>query len=65
MTFALAAVPVLRAGLGMLDSVVEMFPEVAVGYIGLDRIAVGNDPWLYLGSPFAGTRGDTPVSSAN
>lgn len=31
------AVPVLRAGLGMLESVVELFPEVAVGYIGLER----------------------------
>lgn len=33
----LAVVPVLRAGLGMLESVVEIFPDVAVGYIGLER----------------------------
>jgi len=33
----LAAVPVLRAGLGMLEPVVELFPDVAVGYIGLER----------------------------
>jgi len=33
----LAVVPVLRAGLGMLEPVVELFPEVAVGYIGLER----------------------------
>jgi len=33
----LAAVPVLRAGLGMLESVVQLFPDVAVGYIGLER----------------------------
>jgi uracil phosphoribosyltransferase len=33
----LAIVPVLRAGLGMLEPVVEMFPDVAVGYIGLER----------------------------
>lgn len=33
----LVAVPVLRAGLGMLDPIVEFFPEVAVGYIGLER----------------------------
>ncbi len=33
----LAAVPVLRAGLGMLQSVVRLFPDVAVGYIGLER----------------------------
>ena len=31
------AVPILRAGLGMLDSIVELFPEVSVGYIGLAR----------------------------
>lgn len=33
----LVAVPVLRAGLGMLDPIVEFFPDVAVGYIGLAR----------------------------
>jgi len=33
----LAVVPVLRAGLGMLETIVEMFPDVAVGYIGLER----------------------------
>ena len=34
---AIAAVPVLRAGLGMLQPVVRLFPEVTVGYIGLER----------------------------
>lgn len=33
----LAVVPVLRAGLGMLDPIVEMFPDVSIGYIGLER----------------------------
>lgn len=33
----LVAVPVLRAGLGMLDAVTEIFPGVSVGYIGLER----------------------------
>lgn len=33
----LAVVPVLRAGLAMLEPIVEMFPDVAVGYIGLER----------------------------
>ncbi len=33
----LVAVPILRAGLGMLDPIVEFFPDVAVGYIGLER----------------------------
>ncbi len=30
-------VPVLRAGLGMLDSMLELVPEAAVGYIGVYR----------------------------
>src|SRR6266511_3318256 len=33
----LVAVPILRAGLGMLEAVTKLFPEVAVGYIGLER----------------------------
>jgi uracil phosphoribosyltransferase len=33
----LVAVPILRAGLGMLEAVTELFPEVTVGYIGLER----------------------------
>lgn len=33
----LAVVPVLRAGLGMLEPIVDLFPDVAVGYIGLER----------------------------
>jgi uracil phosphoribosyltransferase len=37
MTAPLVAVPILRAGLGMLDPIVELFPDVSVGYIGLER----------------------------
>jgi len=33
----IAAVPILRAGLGMLESVLALLPEVSVGYIGLER----------------------------
>ena len=33
----LIAVPILRAGLGMLDPLLELFPDVSVGYIGLER----------------------------
>jgi uracil phosphoribosyltransferase len=33
----LVAVPILRAGLGMLEAVTDLFPEVTVGYIGLER----------------------------
>ncbi len=34
---SLAVIPILRAGLGMLDPVLELFPDVKVGYIGLER----------------------------
>lgn len=33
----IAVVPVLRAGLGLLEPIVQMFPNVTVGYIGLER----------------------------
>ena len=33
----LVAVPILRAGLGMLGEVLSLFPDVSVGYIGLAR----------------------------
>jgi uracil phosphoribosyltransferase len=31
------AVPILRAGLGMLPAVMQLLPEVVVGYVGLER----------------------------
>jgi uracil phosphoribosyltransferase len=33
----IVAVPILRAGLGMLQPIVDLFPDVSVGYIGLER----------------------------
>jgi uracil phosphoribosyltransferase len=33
----LVAIPILRAGLGMLQAVTDTFPGVSVGYIGLER----------------------------
>jgi uracil phosphoribosyltransferase len=33
----LVVVTILRAGLGMLEAVTELFPEISVGYIGLER----------------------------
>lgn len=44
-------VPVLRAGLGMLPAIVELFPDVSVGYIGLARdhtTAVASSYYLKL-----------------
>jgi uracil phosphoribosyltransferase len=43
----LVAVPILRAGLGMLEAVAELFPEVSVGYIGLERDDVTLLPTSY------------------
>ena len=33
----LVIVPILRAGLGMVDPFLDLFPDVSVGYIGLER----------------------------
>jgi uracil phosphoribosyltransferase len=41
------AVPILRAGLGMLDPVVELLPEVRVGYLGLERDEATFEPSEY------------------
>jgi uracil phosphoribosyltransferase len=43
----LVAVPILRAGLGMLEAVTELFPEVSVGYIGLERDDLTLQPTSY------------------
>lgn len=37
LTADLVAVPILRAGLGMLEAVTDLFRTVSVGYIGLER----------------------------
>jgi uracil phosphoribosyltransferase len=49
MAFAvpLVAVPILRAGLGMLEAVTDLFPEVAVGYLGLERDHATFQPSAY------------------
>ena len=39
--------PILRAGLGMLEAVTELFPEVAVGYLGLERDHATFQPSTY------------------
>ncbi len=33
----IVVVPILRAGLGMLEAVTDMLPHVSVGYVGLER----------------------------
>lgn len=34
---AIVAIPILRAGLGLLEAVTDLFPAVRVGYAGLER----------------------------
>lgn len=54
----LAVVPILRAGLGMVQPFVDLFPEVSVGYIGLERdhaTAVARSYYQKL-PPLAGKR---------
>ena len=43
----IVTIPILRAGLGMLEAVVELFPEVRVGYIGLERDEATFEPSEY------------------
>jgi uracil phosphoribosyltransferase len=37
LTEQLVAIPVLRAGLGLLDAVTDLYPDTVVGYLGLER----------------------------
>jgi uracil phosphoribosyltransferase len=54
----LVIVPILRAGLGMLQPFNDVFPDVSVGYVGLERdhtTAVARSYYCKL-PPLAGTR---------
>ena len=43
----LAIIPILRAGLGMVDSMVDMIPSAKIGHIGLYRDPVTHEPVEY------------------
>ena len=43
----LAIVPILRAGLGMVDSMVDLIPSAKIGHIGLYRDPVTHEPVEY------------------
>jgi uracil phosphoribosyltransferase len=43
----LVAVPVLRAGLGLLDAATDLYPDTVVGYLGLERDEVTLQPRDY------------------
>ena len=54
----LVVVPILRAGLGMVQPWIDLFPEVSVGYVGLERdhaTAVARSYYCKL-PPLAGKR---------
>lgn len=54
----LVVVPILRAGLGMLQPYTDLFPDVSVGYVGLERdhaTAVARSYYCKL-PPLAGKR---------
>jgi len=54
----LAIVPILRAGLGMVQPFTDLFPDVSVGYVGLERdhtTAVARSYYQKL-PPLAGKR---------
>ena len=54
----LVVVPILRAGLGMVQPFTDMFPDVSIGYVGLERdhaTAVARSYYCKL-PPLAGKR---------
>lgn len=45
--YPVIVVPILRAGLGLLDAATELLPEVLVGYLGLERDEATFEPSSY------------------
>lgn len=43
----LVAIPVLRAGLGLLDAVTDLYPDTMVGYLGMERDEETHEPRDY------------------
>jgi uracil phosphoribosyltransferase len=52
----LVAIPVLRAGLGLLDAVTDLYPWTVVGYLGMERDELTLEPRDYYAKlpPMAG-----------
>lgn len=57
-TKRLVAIPVLRAGLGLLDATTDLFPETIVGYLGMERDEDTHEPRDYYAKlpPMEGRR---------
>jgi uracil phosphoribosyltransferase len=54
----LVAIPVLRAGLGLLEAVTDLYPDAVVGYLGMERDEETHEPRDYYAKlpPMAGRR---------
>jgi uracil phosphoribosyltransferase len=54
----LVAIPVLRAGLGLLDAATDLFPDTVVGYLGMERDEITLRPRDYYAKlpPMRGRR---------
>jgi uracil phosphoribosyltransferase len=54
----LVAIPVLRAGLGLLDAVTDLYPDTVVGYLGMERDEITHLPRDYYAKlpPMTGRR---------
>jgi uracil phosphoribosyltransferase len=46
-TERLVAIPVLRAGLGLLDAATDLYPDTVVGYLGMERDEITLQPRDY------------------
>ncbi|MDH5322072.1 MAG: uracil phosphoribosyltransferase [Gammaproteobacteria bacterium] len=57
----LVVVPILRAGVGMLEGILELVPTARVGFIGLYRDEVTKKPVSYYQRLPAETRGGTCI----
>lgn len=44
---AVTIVPILRAGLGMVDGLLELLPFASVGHLGMERDEETHEPWEY------------------
>ena len=59
----LAFVPILRAGIGMVDGVLELVPAARVGHIGLYRDPKPSSPWSITASSRRTFRNATSLCS--
>jgi uracil phosphoribosyltransferase len=58
LALGLVAIPVLRAGLGLLEAVTDLYPDAVVGYLGMERDEETHEPRDYYAKlpPMEGRR---------